>query len=193
MGKTRSKRQSGQFVVPGEPLGVIEEFMPGQGTYVTKGRIYAKISGRTLLDMQNKMVSIYPLVRVVRVPRVGSIVTGHVLNLQSKTAIVRIFMIGKETLSGYFSGLLYISDVSSSYVDSIHDACKRGDIIRAKVISETNRTYHLSTVERNLGVIYSFCSRCGHMLERKRYRMVCSKCGKYEKRHAAIDYGKDFS
>ena len=193
MRKTRSKRQSGQFVVPGDPLGVIEEFIPGQGTYVEKGKIHAKISGRTLLDMQNKKVSIYPLVRGARVPRIGSIVTGQVSNLLSKTAIIRISRIGKESLSGVFSGLLYISDISQSYVDSIHDACKRGDIIRAKVISVTNHIYHLSTTDKNLGVIYSFCSRCGHMLQRRRYRMVCPKCGKYEKRHAAIDYGKDVS
>ncbi len=193
MKKTPSKRQSGQFVAPGDSLGVIEEFMPGQGTYVEKGKIYAKISGRTLLDLQNKMVSIYPLVRGVKVPRVGSVVTGQVSGLQSKTANIRITKIGKDKLSGVFSGLLYISDVSSSYIDSIHDACKPGDIVRAKVISETNRKYHLSTVGKNLGVIYSFCSRCGHTLQRKRYRMICPKCGKLEKRHIAADYGAGFS
>jgi exosome complex component CSL4 len=193
MKKTLSKRQSGQFVAPGEPLGVIEEFMPGQGTYVEKGKIYAKISGRTLLDLQNKTVSVYPLVRGVKVPRVGSVITGQISSLQSKTANIRIFKIGKDNLSGIFSGLLYISDVSSSYIDSINDACKPGDIVRAKVISETNRVYHLSTVGKNFGVIYSFCSRCGHMLQRKRYRMICPKCGKLEKRHIAVDYGANFS
>jgi exosome complex component CSL4 len=193
MKKTRSKRQSGQFVVPGTPLGVIEEFTSGQGTYVDHGKIYAKISGRTLLDLQNKTVSIYPLVRGARVAKVGSIVTGQVSNLQGKTAVIRIFKIGKEHLSGVFSGLLYISDVSRSYVDSIHDACKPGDIIRAKVISEANRVYHLSTVDENLGVLYALCSRCGHVLKPKRYRMSCSNCGNIEKRRISADYGKAIS
>jgi exosome complex component CSL4 len=188
MNKSNSKRQSGQFVVPGDPLGVIEEFTPGQGTYVERGKIHAKVSGRTLLDMQNKTVSIYPLVRGARVPKVGSIVTGQVSSLQSKTAIVRIFKIGNEQLTGVFSGLLYISDVSRSYVDSIHDACKPGDIIRARVISETNRVYHLSTVDRNLGVLHAFCSQCGHALGQKRYRMFCPSCGRIEKRRIAADY-----
>jgi exosome complex component CSL4 len=190
MSKLRSERQSGQFVVPGDRLGVIEEFTPGQGTYVEQGRIYAKVSGRTLLDLQNKTVSIYPLVRGVRVPKVGSIVIGQVSNLQNKTATIRIFKIGKEHLSGVFSGLLYISDISTSYVDSIHDACKPGDIVRAKVISEKNRIYHLSTTDKNLGVLYAFCSRCGHILQQKRYRMFCPNCGKIEKRRIAVDYGK---
>jgi len=190
LSKGRSKRQSGQFVVPGESLGVIEEFTPGQGTYVDQGKIHAKISGRTLLDLQNKAVSIYPLVHGARVPRVGSTVTGQVSSLQNKAAVIRIFKIGKENLSGVFSGLLYISDVSTSYGDSINDACKPGDIVRAKVISEKNRTYHLSTAERDLGVLYAFCSRCGYMLQQKRYTMHCSNCGKIEKRRIAADYGE---
>lgn len=190
MGKQRSKRQSGQFVTPGDPLGVIEEFTPGQGTYVDQGKIHAEVSGRTLLDLQNKTVSIYPLVHGVKVPKTGTIVTGQVSNLQNKTAVIRIFKIGKEYLSGVFSGLLYISDVSKSYVDTIHDACKPGDIIRAKTISQKNRTFHLSTVDKKLGVLYAFCSKCGHMLERKRYRMRCPSCGGTEKRRAAVDYGE---
>jgi exosome complex component CSL4 len=188
--ETQQKRQSGQFVVPGNRLGVIEEFTPGQGTYVEEGKIYAKLSGRTLLDMQNKTVSVYPLVRAVRVPRVGSIVTGQVTKLQSKTAVVRIFKIGTELLSGVFTGLLYISDVSRSFIESIHEACKSGDIIRARVISDKNRTYHLSTADSNLGVVYAFCSQCGHVLGQNRHRMLCPQCGKIEKRHTSVDYDK---
>ncbi|MFP3984894.1 MAG: exosome complex RNA-binding protein Csl4 [Candidatus Bathyarchaeia archaeon] len=190
MSKPNSKRQSGQFVTPGDRLGVIEEFTPGQGTYVEHGKIYAKISGRTLLDMKNKTVSIYPSVHGAKVPRVGSTVTGQVSNLQNKAAVVRIFKIGEDYLSGVFSGMIYISDVSTSYVDFVHDACKPGDIIRAKVISEKNRIFHLSTADKNLGVLYAFCSQCGHMLHQKRYRMHCSNCGKIEKRQIAVDYGK---
>ena len=190
MSKSHLKRQSGQFVAPGDHLGVIEEFSPGQGTYVEQGKIHAKVSGRTLLDLQNKTVSIFPLVRGARVPRVGSIVTGQVSKLQNKAAVVRISKIGEEHLSGVFSGLLYISDISTSYVDSIHDACKPGDILRAKVISEKNRVCHLSTTDKNLGVLYAFCSQCGHMLQQKRYRMHCPSCGKIEKRRIAVDYGE---
>ena len=190
MGKLHSKRQSGQFVAPGNLLGVIEEFTPGQGTYIEEGRIYAKVSGRTLLDIQNKTVSVYPLVRGVKVPKIGSTVTGQISNIQNKTASVRIFKIGKDFLSGVFSGLLYISDISRSYVDSIHDAFKPGDIVRAKVISEKNRTFHLSTIDKNLGVLHAYCSQCGELLQQKRYKMHCPACGRIEKRRFAADYGE---
>ncbi len=185
------KRKSGQFLVPGDRLGVIEEFSPGPGTYVEDGVVYSKIVGRVLMDVLNKTVSVYPLTHMVTVPRTGSIVTGQVTDVNSKKASVRISEIGKKELSGFFTGILYISDVSPSYVETMFDACKTGDIIRAKVVSEKNRTYHLSTAEKDLGVLYAFCSRCGHVLTRGRRDMQCPTCGKFERRKIAVDYGME--
>ncbi|MCK4884692.1 exosome complex RNA-binding protein Csl4, partial [Candidatus Bathyarchaeota archaeon] len=97
---TQSERKSGLFVVPGDRLGVIEEFTSGPGTYVECGNIHSKVTGCTLLDMLNKQVSVYPLVKVATVPHVGSIVTGLVLDVKSKNAVLRIFQIGDKMLSG---------------------------------------------------------------------------------------------
>jgi exosome complex component CSL4 len=185
-----SDRESGQFVLPGERLGVIEEFIPDAGTYVKDGIIHSKIVGRALLDFLNKRVSVYPLIYGARVPKVGSIVLGQVSNVQTENAGMRIFKIGDKTLSGFFSGILHISDVQQTYVKSMFDVCKPGDVIRAKVISEKNRVYHLSTKDKELGVVYAFCSQCGYVLELKRHIMRCARCGKIEKRKIALDYGK---
>ncbi len=187
---SQSKRKSGLFVAPGDRLGVIEEFTPGSGTYVENGIIHSKITGRTLLDMLNKEVSVFPLVQTVRVPRPGSIVSGQVLDVKSKTAMLRILQIGKRPLSGFFTGVLYISDVSPRYVENMFSACKTGDIMRAKVISDKNRTFYLSTAEENLGVTHAFCSRCGHVLLSEKREMRCPRCGNVEKRKVTSDYGK---
>ncbi len=188
--KALSKQKSGQFVVPGDRLGVIEEFMPGPGTYVENGTIYSLATGRALVDVLNKQVSVFPRTRFLAVPKVGSIVIGQVMDVQSKTAVVRIFQVGKHSLSGFFTGILHVSDVSLRYVETMYDACKPGEIIRAKVVSDKNRTFHLSTKEPNLGVIYAFCSRCGNILTFRRMQMRCLKCGKVEKRKVTQDYGK---
>ena len=185
-----SKQKSGQFVVPGDRLGVIEEFMPGPGTYEENGTIYSFATGRALVDMLNKQVSVFPKTRFLVVPKVGSIVIGQVRDVQSKIAVARIFQVGKHPISGFFTGILHVSDVSLNYVETMYDACKPGDIIRAKVVSDKNRTFHLSTKEPNLGAIYAFCSHCGNALNFRRMRMHCSKCGKIEKRKSAQDYGK---
>jgi exosome complex component CSL4 len=191
MGSKSPQQKSGHLVLPGERLGVIEEYIPNSGTYVHEGVIYSKIVGRALIDLLNKRASVYPLVTGVTIPKVSSSVVGQVGNAQSDNVLVRIFKIGPKRLSGVFSGILHISDVQDRYVDSMNEVCKPGDIIRAKVISEKNQIYHLTTAEKDLGVLYGFCSRCGNLLEQQRYDMNCPRCGNVEKRKTASDYGKE--
>ncbi len=184
------ERKSGQFVAPGDRLGVIEEFTPGPGTYSEHGTIYAKVTGRTLLDVLNKRVTVYPLVHAVSIPKVDSTVLGQVLETRSKRAVIRISKVGKKSLSGFFTGVLYISDVSPTYVENMFSVCKTGDIMRAKVTSDRDRTLYLSTAENNLGVVYAFCSKCGYSLTLKKQMMRCARCGNIEKRKATSDYGE---
>jgi exosome complex component CSL4 len=185
------EQKSGHLVLPGERLGVIEEFIPDSGTYVTDGVIYSKIVGRALLDLQNRRVSVYPVVEGVVVPKVGTVVIGQIGNAQSDNALVKIFKIGKKQLTGTFGGILHVSDVSDRYVDSMSDVVKPGDIVRAKVLSGKNQIFHLSTNDQGLGILYAFCSRDGTLLEHQRYDLKCPKCGNVERRKIAPDYGKE--
>jgi len=185
------EQKSGHLVLPGERLGVIEEFIPDSGTYVTDGVIFSKIVGRSLLDLQNRRVSVYPVGNEAVFPKVATVVIGQIGNAQSDNVLVKIFRIGQKSLSGNFGGILHVSDVSDRYVDSMSDVCKPGDIIRAKVISEKNQVFHLSTNDKNLGIMYAFCSRDGTLLEQDRYDLKCPKCGNIERRKMAPDYGKE--
>ena len=185
------EQKSGHLVLPGERLGVIEEFVPDAGTYVKDGVIFSKIVGRSLVDLQTRRVSVYPVVKGVVVPKVSTVVIGQVGNAQSDNVLVKIFRIGNKKLTGNFGGILHVSDVSDRYVNSINDVCKTGDILKAKVISEKNQVFHLSTNDKGLGVLYGFCSRCGTLLEQHGYDLKCPKDGNVETRKIAPDYGKE--
>jgi exosome complex component CSL4 len=185
------EQNSGHLVLPGERLGVIEEFVPDAGTYVKDGVIFSKFVGRSLVDLQTRRVSVYPVVKGVVVPKVSTVVIGQVGNAQSDNVLVKIFRIGNKKLTGNFGGILHVSDVSDRYVNSINDVCKTGDILKAKVISEKNQVFHLSTNDKGLGVLYGFCSRCGTLLEQHGYDLKCPKDGNVETRKIAPDYGKE--
>jgi len=182
-------RRSGQFVVPGQKLGVIEEFVPNSGTYVQDGNIYSASVGYVLIDFANKKVSVYPAIRNMNVPKVGSTVIGWVTNVQSSHATIQIIKVGRKFLSDHFTGIIHVSDVCHRYLDNMYDAFKTGDLIRAKIISNKNKTFHLSTKDENLGVIYAFCSQCGGILV-KRKNLKCVVCGNIEKRKVTSDFGK---
>ncbi|MEM1606786.1 MAG: exosome complex RNA-binding protein Csl4 [Candidatus Bathyarchaeia archaeon] len=193
------ERKSGRFVVPGERIGVIEEFIPDRGTYVKDGVIYASNMGYLLIDSVSRKVSVYSLSREACFPKVGSIVVGHVVNIQSAMAFIRIIKIGKRFLSGFFTGVLHISDIEEGFTENIFDTLKLGDLVRAKVISEANRTFHLTTKGEKLGVILALCSKCGGVLKlkakskgkgrRKEKNLYCEDCGNTESRKIASDYG----
>lgn len=187
------EQKSGQLVMPGERLGVIEEFIPDSGTYVKDGVIYSKIIGRSLIDLQNRKVQVYPVSEGAVYPKVGTVVIGQIGNAQSDNVLVKIFKIGNKDLSGTFGGILHVSDVSDRYIDQMSDVCKPGDIVRAKVISAKNQIFHLSTNDKNLGIIDAFCSRDATLLEQQpqRYDLRCPKCGNVESRKIAPDYGTE--
>ena len=188
---TESERKSGLFVVPGDSLGVIEEFTSGPGTYIENGVIHSKITGRTLLDMLNREVSVFPLVKSATFPKVGDIVVGVVSDVKSKNAALEISHVGDKKISGNFKGMLHISGVSHGYVDNMFNICKAGDIMRARIISTENRSFFLGTTSRDLGVIYALCSICGHPLVPGNRGLSCSNCGNVERRKVTPDYGTE--
>ncbi|MCK4243320.1 exosome complex RNA-binding protein Csl4 [Candidatus Bathyarchaeota archaeon] len=179
--------RSGKFVVPGSKIGVIEEVLPGQGTYVENGKILSSITGNILIDLLSRKVTVLSKVRKPIVPRIGSIATGVVMNVQ-KNANIRMFEIDGKSISGFFSGLLHISNVSNRFVKTMYDAFKPGDVIRAKVISTTNQVFHLSTDDPKLGVLYALCSNCGAPLIKNGYVLHCPSCKRRKSRKTASDF-----
>ncbi len=180
-----------KFIVPGQKLGVIEEYLPGHGTYVDNGIIYSTTVGNVILDKPNRRISVDSHVQPLLIPRIGNIVVGQVISVQEKSINIRISKIEDRFVSGSFTGVLHISDLSETYVRSMYDAVKVGDIIKAKVISLANKTVHLTTADRKLGIIYAFCINCSSRLVLKNDELFCPLCKEAEKRLTSLDYGKE--
>jgi len=176
-----------QPVVPGDKLGVIEQYLPGAGTYEKDGTIYANFTGNARIDLKNKRVTVLPTTRIVVLPKEGSTVIASVIHASEKMATVNIWKINDKTIQSPFTAMLHISSSSPRYERNMSDVCKAGDIIRARVI-EINRIPQLTTAGRGLGVIKAFCSKCGATLEFKNRRLQCPSCGNIERRRLAEDF-----
>ncbi len=186
-----SRRKVREFKTPGEKLGVIEEFVPGPGTFVEEGDIRSKTTGYVITDTRNKHVSIYPKGNHPIFPRNGSVVAGEVASTQDKTASVRILSVDGKPVPGYFTGIIHVSTVSSNYVRTMRGAFKPGDLIKAKVISNRNGAIHLSTLGKTLGITQASCSRCGNRLVRRGRILHCPICSNREERKITVNYGKN--
>ena len=141
---TNRNKKYEKFVTPGDKLGVIEEFLPGSGTYVDNGNIYSLTTGQIVMDMPKREVSVQPSVHIPVILKNGDIIIGTMTTVSDRNSTVTIFQRNEEPIYT-LSGILHVSDVSKDYVKTMSDAFKIGDITRAKVISTANREFHLST------------------------------------------------
>ena len=178
------------LVLPGSKLGVVEEFIPGKGTYEREGSIYSKIIGHANKDAVNKKVVIRPLTDNPILPSKDSIVTGVVSSIQGKAATLDIYQINAHTLKRPFTGMLHVSRCSPKYERGMTDVCKLADLMKAKVVNDKDGFIKLNTVDAKLGVIRAVCSNCGNFLVYKRNGLKCNKCGNFEKRKVSDDYFK---
>lgn len=188
MGNGGTKFSSGKIVFPGEKLCVLEEFMPGEGTFEINGNVYSKLVGRVLYDFVSRKVSVMPLRKVVNIPKQGMVVYAVVSTTKDDVAFTRIFSAEKGTVfSGTFTGILHVSQISNNYVKVVTDAIKVGDIVKAKVLTSWN-PFQLTTKGTKLGVIYALCSKCGTPLVKRRTKLQCPHCGNVESRKISSDY-----
>ncbi|MHA1239097.1 MAG: exosome complex RNA-binding protein Csl4 [Candidatus Odinarchaeia archaeon] len=180
--------KDGDLVLPGDKLGVIEEFMPGEGTYQENGVIYASKIGTVRIDVKNKKVTVGLKVERPLLPKKGDMVIGQVSQVSARRALVSIGMIRDTPLPSIFSGILLVKDVKKTYLTSVSDAFKPGDIIKASILDNRNNIFQLSTEAPNLGVIKAYCSKCGMPLIRIGRSLKCPQCGNIERRKTASDY-----
>lgn len=188
--ESQSEIKAGDFVMPGQKIGVIEMYLSGPGTYEENGIIYASITGKVRIDQREKRVYIVPKEDKMSLPKYGDIVVGRISMVRKQMTIADI----TNKLGFYpttdFEGMLHISQVSSSYLDSLSDAFKTGDIIRAEIMNDEVIPFHIHTAAPNLGVILATCSECGEVLKLEGRRLQCPVCRNIERRKVANDYGK---
>jgi exosome complex component CSL4 len=177
-----------EYIFPGERLGVIEEFIPGMGTYVEDGYIYSSALGYLSRDEINKEIGIHSLTKSPILPQVNDIVIGRVEYIHDKTLTIQITQINDHPVSSGFTGVMHISNATRSYTKTMFDIFNVGDLIRARVISIMNNENHLTTEERSFGVIESYCTQCGSKLKIVRQRLRCPICKVSERRKIAFDY-----
>ncbi len=178
----------GQFVVPGEKLGVVEEFDAGPGTVDVNGSVYSSQTGKATVDHKRRIVTVKTLAGPPLIPEEGSTVVGQVEKIQEKMAIVNIYTIDGKNVGRPFTGMLHISTASPRFERDMGEVCKPVDIIRAKVIDTKERIPKLTTAGPNLGVIKAICSRCGGELVFSGRILRCGVCRNVERRRLADDF-----
>lgn len=170
----------------GDYIGTIEEFIPGHGTYVKDGKIYAANIGN-LVPNKERIAIINSKVSKLKE---GDIIFGQIVAIREDSAVVSIQKIigNKNTVN--LTGRIFVQNISNTYVKSVDTVFGIGDIIKSKVVRVENNLIDLST-KGNLGIVKAFCKYCRHPLkyDDKKNILVCQNCGKESTRKISDDYG----
>jgi exosome complex component CSL4 len=175
------------IVTPGDMLCIEEEFIPHAGVYVDSGVVRALIVGKPIYDIVNRRVYVKPI-RNIQVPKSGDVVLGVVEQMRDEVAIVRFvgYDINKP-LKHEFRGVLHISQVAETRIQSLYEVIRLSDVIRVKVLNNYI-PFIVTMKDIRLGVIAAFCSRCGAPLTKEKEVLKCRACGNREMRKLAPDY-----
>ena len=180
-----------RVVYPGDSVGVAEEFVPGPGTYEENGEVFAACFGTLTLDTTDFVARVKPFVGEPAIVRPGDTVIGVVRGTRPSMAIVEVRSIAEQPhrgIGGDTNGTLHVSKSSEQYVDSMENAFRVRDIIRAKVL-ESEPAIQLTTKGPDLGVLKSYCPRCGTPMAKKGKGVVCPECDWKDTKKLAQDYG----
>ena len=180
-----------KLVLPSDKLAVIEEYIPGEGTYADDhGYIRAARVGYSIADKNFKVITVVHPQRKPFIPKQGMIVLGVVTSVKEDLVFIDIIA-DKDgnPFSGKFTGVIHLSQASKTFIKTIEEAFKLSDIVLAKVLTDRIPPYQLTTKPPELGVIAATCSLCGTILVRRdENTLICPQCGNTEKRKVALNY-----
>ena len=174
-------------VLPGDKIGVIEEFSGSGDVIINHGVIYSTKIGKVIYDIENRVATVKGLQPKSKIPKVGDIVTGVVESVQSNFVIIKLITVNNEVVHNEFSMLLYLS----SSPTRMRVPCKVGDIVKARVKSIKNGAIFLSIGEPQLGVIKTTCVHCGGDVVKIKPNLIkCTVCGQVDYRKLSSEFQK---
>ena len=178
--------QDGGIVSPGEPICVEEEFLPGENTRLHEdGIVASKTYGKVKYDRHSRKVRVEPLKTLDEI-KVGDMVLAEVKEVQDKVAVVEIISVNNRPLKHARTAFILPAPKMKGTMD---DYVGVGDLVIAMVINVFAGVIGLTIWRQGLGAIYSLCDSCGGLLKRTQKGLVCTRCGKREKRKIVHYYG----
>ena len=183
-------KEKDQLVYPGQFIGVIEQFLPGQNTYVEEASIYSTQFGMAHLDRRGLKVKVFPKRKAQLVPTVGDVGVGEIVHASNQMTSIAITSVNGKPCVPSYTCLMHISRISRKYLDSMDDAVRAGDIVRVKIIDAKTLPLQAESTGINFGVVYAECSECGGKLKKiGTDKLQCTSCESTENRKMSIHYG----
>ncbi|MEM3670964.1 MAG: exosome complex RNA-binding protein Csl4 [Thermoprotei archaeon] len=161
------------IVVPGESVGVAEEYVPDGNVVEDNGILRSLVVGSVQKNDEKHTVSVSRLSKGLMLPEKGEILYGVVTDVKPKMVSLDIVSSSDKPFANPFLGLLPVSMIDERRVETAEECFIPGDVVLCKVVSE-KPPYVVSTKSPDLGVIKASCRECGSELQLGPGGLVCA-------------------
>lgn len=173
-----------KLVIPGEHISGAEEGLPGSNAYMEKDDIYSAVVGEP--ECVDGKIDVKRSKSRVETPSVGQEMYCLVARATPTKAFCTCMAASELEGTGkrgiVIDAVLPVTAISKGYVKEIGDAVRIGDIIKARLDKIERKFYDIQIVDKDLGVVKAFCSRCRSEMAQKGGRFTCKSCGWNETR-----------
>jgi exosome complex component CSL4 len=184
------KTEKLKTVLPGDLIGISEEYTAGEGAFDENGNIYSTVVGTVVENQKKRVIGVKPLGNTPPVVKKGDVVYGLVSGIRSSVVLLDLaFIKGHEDrqIAGDVQAAIHVSNVKKSYVSELKHEFGYNDIVKGRIIDPA--TLRVDTSDPEHGVIKAFCSRCKIGMRRKNKVLECPNCERSETRKISTEYG----
>ena len=170
--------------IPGDKIGIIEEFESGKNTFEDGHNVRATVIGTVEIDKKSRIAQVQNI-RTSGIPEVDDVVIGTVAAVMSSMIAVSINYVNNIRTKSNVECICQTRHFRRKNIALVND------IVVLRIIAHKNGTIHASINEPEFGVLFTKCKKCGGPVIPMRDAIKCTECNWIDERKLSNNFGKN--
>jgi len=170
--------------IPGDKIGIIEEFESGKNTFEDGHNVRATVIGTVEIDKKSRIAQVQNIT-TSGIPEVDDVVIGTVAAVMSSMIAVSIDYVNNIRTKSNVECICQTRHFRKKNIALVND------IVVLRITAHKNGTIHASIDEPEFGVLFTKCKKCGGHVIPMRDAIKCTECNWIDERKLSNNFGKN--
>ena len=170
--------------IPGDKIGIIEEYESGKNTFEDGHNVRATVIGTVEIDKTSRISQVQNI-PTSGIPEVDDVVIGTVAAVMSSMIAVSINYVNNIRTKSNVECICQTRHFRRKNIALVND------IVALRITAHKNGTIHASINEPEFGVLFTKCKKCGGSVIPMRDAIKCTECNWIDERKLSNNFGKN--